>query len=145
MFTVVRGVLLTPLPYRNPSGIVTIWSKWIRFDKTWLSDQEVLDYRSRTRTMSDVAAWDSTRVTLTGEGDAVRVGAALATANTFDVLGARPILGRTFTEDEARGGGPDHPTLVVLSYGLWQRQFGGDLAVTNRQLESTGGQRRFSE
>lgn len=138
MFTVVRGVLLTPLPYRDPGGIVAIWSKWIRFDKTWLSDQEVLDYRERTRTMSDVAAWDSTRVTLTGAGDAVRVGAALATANTFDVLGARPILGRTFTEDEARGGGADHPTLVVLSYGLWQRQFGADPEVTSRHLEVNG-------
>ena len=138
MFAVVRGVLLAPLPYRDPAGIVMIWSKWIRFDKTWVSDQEVLDDRARTRTMSDVAAWDSTRVTLTGAGDAVRVGAALATANTFDVLGARPILGRTFTEDESRGGGPDHPTLVVLSYGLWQRQFGGDPDVTHRHLEVNG-------
>ncbi len=139
MFTVVRGVLLTPLPYRDPAGIVTIWSKWIRFDKTWVSDQEVLDYRARSRTMSAVAAWDVTRVTLTGAGDAVRVGAALATANTFDVLGARPIVGRTFTEDEARAGGDaDHPVLVVLSYGLWQRQFGGDPGALNRHLEVNG-------
>ena len=135
MFTVVRGVLLSPLPYDHPDSLVTIWSRWIRFDKTWVSDQEVLDYQARTRTMRAIAAWDVTRVTLTGAGEAVRVGAAMVTANGFDVLGARPILGRTFTEDEARAASPDQPLLVVLGYGLWQRQFGGDTAVIERQLE----------
>ncbi len=139
MFTVVRGVLLAPLPYSDPAGLVTIWSRWTGFDKTWVSDQEVLDYQNRTRTMSSVAAWDVTRVTLTGAGDAVRVGAALLTANTFDVFGVRPIVGRTFTEDEARaGGGEERPTLVVLSYGLWQRQFGGEANVTDRHLDVNG-------
>src|SRR6187401_1198653 len=85
MFTVVRGVLLAPLPYSQPDGLVMIWSKWTEFEKTWVSDQEVLDYRAKARTLQNVAAWDSTRVTLTGAGDAIRVGAAMVTANTFDV------------------------------------------------------------
>lgn len=138
MFTVVRGVLLAPLPYDHPDSLVTIWSRWIRFDKTWVSDQEVLDYQSRSRTMRAVAAWDVTRVTLTGAGDAIRVGAGLTTANTFDVLGARPILGRSFTEDEARASTADRPVLVVLGYGLWQRQFGGDSDVIERHLDLNG-------
>ncbi len=138
MFTVVRGVLLAPLPYDHPDQLVMIWSRWIRFDKTWVSDQEVLDYQARNRTMRDVAAWDVTRVTLTGAGEAVRVGAGLTTANTFDVLGARPILGRTFTEDDARASGPDQPLLVVLGYGFWQRQFGGDSSVVERVLDING-------
>jgi putative ABC transport system permease protein len=138
MFTVVRGVLLTPLPYGDPDGIVTIWSKWTGFDKTWLSDQEVLDYQARSRTMSAVAAWDVTRVTLTGAGDAVRVGAAYVTFNAFDVFGVHPILGSSFSETEARAEGGDRPMLLVLSYGLWQRQFGGNLDVTSRTLEING-------
>ena len=138
MFTVVRGVLLAPLPYDRPESLVTIWSRWIRFDKTWVSDQEVLDYQARSRTMRDIAAWDATRVTLTGAGDAVRVGAALVTANAFDVLGARPILGRTFTSDEARASRPDQPVFVVLGYGLWQRQFGGEAGVIERHLDING-------
>jgi len=139
MYTVVRGVLVAPLPYRDPGNLVTIWSRWTNFDKTWVSDQEVLDYQARTRAMSGIAAWDVTRVTLTGAGDAVRVGAGLTTANAFDVFGVRPILGRTYTEDEARAGGsPEQPVLVVLSYGLWQRQFGGDAGAIERHLDLNG-------
>ena len=75
MFTVVRSVLLAPLPYGQPEGLVTIWSRWVGFDKTWLSSQEVLDYRERSRVLEDVAAWYTGRVTLTGAGEAARVGA----------------------------------------------------------------------
>ncbi len=139
MFTVVRGVLLKPLPYDRPAGLVSIWNRWIGFDKTWISDQEVLDFQHRTHTLAAVASWDSTRVTLTGAGDAVRVGAAYATAGTFDVFGVRPILGRTFTEDEARAGSGDgRPLQVVLAFGLWQRAFGADPAVAGRRLEIDG-------
>ena len=71
MYTVVRGLrLVALLPYRDPGSLVTIWSRWTNFDKTWVSHQEVLDYQARTRTMSGIAAWDVTRVTLTGAGDA---------------------------------------------------------------------------
>ncbi|MFI5179246.1 MAG: ADOP family duplicated permease, partial [Vicinamibacterales bacterium] len=138
MFTVVRGVLLTPLPYGDPDGIVTIWSKWTGFDKTWLSDQDLLDFQVRGRTMTAIAAWDVTRVTLTGAGEATRVGAAYVTFNTFDVFGVHPILGRSFSEAEARAEGGRQPMLVTLSYGLWQRQFGGDPDVLSRTLEVDG-------
>ena len=138
MFTVVRGVLLAPLPYSQPDGLVMIWSKWTEFEKTWVSDQEVLDYRAKARTLQNVAAWDSTRVTLTGAGDAIRVGAAMVTANTFDVFGVQPVIGRVFTEDEARSDSRDRPALILASYGLWQRVFGGDAQVLTRQLEING-------
>ena len=116
MFTVVRSVLRAPLPYGQPDGLVMIWSRWVGFEKTWISSQEVLDYRSRTRVFDDVAAWSSGRVTLTGVGDATRIGAGAVTANTFTVLRVAPLIGRTFTEDEANAQtSPTTPTLVVLS------------------------------
>lgn len=138
MFTVVRAVLLAPLPYGHPEGIAEIFSKWTGFEKTWLSDQEILDYQHQLRSTTSVAAWDTTRVTLTGAGDAARVGAGLVTSNTFDVFGAHPLIGRTFTEEEARAATPNQPALLVLSYGLWQRQFGGRQDVLGSQLEVNG-------
>jgi predicted permease len=139
MFTVVRGVLLRPLPYGDPDGIVTIWSRWTGFDKTWVSSQEVLDYRDRSRTLADVAAWGTGRVTLTGIEDATRVGAGFVTSNTFDVLRVRPIAGRTFTEDEATASAaPGGPNPLVISHGLWQRLFAGDPTAVGRKLELDG-------
>jgi putative ABC transport system permease protein len=138
MFSVVRAVLLAPLPYGHPEGLVTIWMRWTGYDRTWLSDQEVLDFRHVSHTLAAVGAWDTTRTTITGAGDAVMVGSARVTANLFDVLDVRPIVGRTFTEAEAQAQGGDTPTLVVLGYGLWQRQFGGDPSVTARYLQIDG-------
>jgi hypothetical protein len=82
IFTVVNAVLLADLPYQEPDRRVMIWSRWISFDKTWLSEAEVLDYRRLCKTLSDVAAWGTGQVNLTGDGDPVRVTSAAVTANT---------------------------------------------------------------
>jgi predicted permease len=138
MFTVVRAVLLAPLPYGHSDRVVEIFSKWTGYEKTWISDQEILDYQHQLRSTSAVAAWDTGRVTLTGAGDAVRVGEADVTANLFDVFGVKPFMGRTFTEEEARAATPKQPTLIVISYGLWQRQFGGRQDVLGTKLDVNG-------
>lgn len=126
VFSVVKAVLLTPLPYSEPHRRVLIWSKWISFDKTWLSDQEVVDYRSMLRTLTSVAAWTTGQQNLTGDGDPLRVGVGFVTANTFEVLGATPLLGRTMNEAEDR---PNGPPVAVLSYRLWQTRYGGDRGI----------------
>ena len=64
-----------------------IWSRWVSFDKTWVSDGEVNDYRRRAWTLSEVAAWGDGQVNLTGDGDPERVSAAPVTANLFSTLG----------------------------------------------------------
>lgn len=139
MFTVVRGVLMRPLPYSDPANLVMIWSKWTGFEKTWVSSREVLDYRERGRTFGAVAAWGSGRVTLTGVGDATRVGEASVTSNTFEVLGVRPRAGRVFTEDEANASDAgDGVNLLVISHGLWLRHFGADPATVGRKVEVNG-------
>jgi predicted permease len=131
IFSVVKAVLLTPLPYENADQRVLIWSKWISFDKTWLSDQEVMDYRAFSKTMTAVAAWSSGQQNLTGDGEPVRVGVGFVTANTLEVLGARPLLGRMFTVEEDR---PNGPPVAVLGYPLWQSRFGGNPAVVGRTI-----------
>jgi predicted permease len=131
IFTVVKAVLLAPLPYDEPERRVLIWSEWISFDKTWLSDQEVIDYRTFSQTMDAVAAWSTGQQNLTGDGEPVRVGVGFVTANTLDVLGARPLFGRMFTLDEDR---PNGPPVAVLGYALWQARYGGDPSVVGRTM-----------
>ncbi len=133
IFTVVNAVLLKPLPYADPDSRAMIWSRWTDYEKTWVSLAEVLDYRNRTRTLADVAAWSSGQVNLTGDGEPVRIGAAFVTVNTFAVLGAAPMpgLGRTFDEAEAAA---DPPNVVVIGHGLWQSHYGADPAVIGQSI-----------
>jgi putative ABC transport system permease protein len=131
IFSVVKAVLLTPLPYANPEQRVLIWSKWISFDKTWLSTQEIWDYRNFAKTMTAIAGWTSGQQNLTGDGEPMRVGVGFVSANTFDVLGVRPLAGRTFSAAEDR---PNGPPVAVLGYPLWQARYGGDPTVVGRTV-----------
>jgi putative ABC transport system permease protein len=131
IFSVVNAVLLTPLPYDAPERRVMVWSRWVSFDKTWVSTREVWDYRDRAKTMTAVGFWSSGFQNLTGSGEPVRLNVGVVSANTFDVLGTRPILGRTFTPEEDR---PNGPPLAVLGYPLWQTQFAADLAIVGRKI-----------
>jgi putative ABC transport system permease protein len=132
IFSVVRAVLLAPLPYADADRRVMIWSRWNAFDKTWLSEAEVLDYRRTGRAFSDVAAWTTGQQNLTGDGEPVRVGVGYVTANTFAVLGAQPLLGRGITVEEDR---PKAAPVAVLGHGLWQTHFGGDATIVGRTIQ----------
>ena len=131
IFSVVNAVLLTPLPYDSPEQRVMVWSKWVSFEKTWVSSQEVFDYRELARTMSDVAFWANTFHNLTEAGEPVRLSVGLVSANTFDVLGTRPLLGRSLTADDDRLKGPP---VAVLGFELWEAQFAADPALIGRRI-----------
>jgi len=135
IFTVLNAVLLAPLPYAQPERRVAIWNHWTGFDKTWLSEAEVVDYRRLPRTLTDVAAWSSGQANLTGGGEAVRVGYAQVSTNTFRVLGAQPLAGRTFADGEDREG---LDRVVVISHRLWQAYYGGERDVVGRTLQLDG-------
>ncbi len=135
IFSVIRAVLLSPLPYAEPERRVMIWSRWKDFEKTWVADGEVADYRRFCPSLESVAAWESGEANLTGGGEPVRIGSSGVTANTFATLGARPLLGRTFTEAEDLPGGPP---VVILGYGLWQSRYSGDPGVLDRVIELDG-------
>jgi putative ABC transport system permease protein len=131
VFSVVQAVLLDPLPYTHVDRRVMIWNRWKGYDKTWVSDAEVFDYRTRISAFSAVAAWSPEQGNLVTEGEPRHIGFGAVTANLFSMLGTEPLLGRTFTEEEDRPGGPK---LAVLGHGLWKQQFGGDPAVLDRTL-----------
>jgi putative ABC transport system permease protein len=131
IFSVVKAVLVTPLPYAEPERRVQLFTRWISFDKTWLATAEVVDFRNMSKTMSAIAAWATGEQNLTGDGEPVRIGVGFVTANTLDVLGARPMLGRMFTPAEDR---PNGPQLAVLGYPLWQSRYNGDASIIGRTL-----------
>src|SRR5688572_1917540 len=135
IFSVVNAVLLRPLPWTEPDRAVMIWSKWVSFDKTWVASGEVVDYRKRSRTLSDVAAWSDGQVNLTGDGDPERVAAANVSANLFQVLGVQSMIGRVFTGPEDV---PNGPNVVVLGFGLWKRRYASDPSIVDRTILING-------
>ena len=131
IFSVVKAVLVTPLPYAEPDKRVQIFTRWISFDKTWLANAEVIDFRNMSKTMTAIASWNSAQQNLTGDGEPIRVGVGFITANTFEVLGVRPILGRGIAEQDDVFNGP---RVAVLGYPLWQSRYGGDPSVVGKTL-----------
>jgi putative ABC transport system permease protein len=131
IFSVVDAVLLRPLPWGTPDRVVTIWSRWTAFDKTWVADGEVNDYRRESHTLSAVGAWDEGAVNLSGGAEPERVSCGTVTANLFSVLGVQPALGRGFTEREDA---PNGARVAILGFGLWQRRYGGDPSIVGRSI-----------
>src|SRR5262245_29700343 len=138
LFSVVNAVLVRPLPYERPETRVMIWSRWTGFDKTWVSEHEVADYR-RLPAFRQVAAWSSDQGNLTGDGDPVRVGIAPVTVNAFSTLGAEPVLGRPFRPEEEK---PGADAVVLVSYRLWQGRYGGDPGLVGRTILVDGQPRK---
>jgi putative ABC transport system permease protein len=136
IFGIVNAVLLRPLPYSEPDRVVLLWSHWINWSKTWVSQSELVDYQTQLQSLEHVAAFSSESFNLTGGGEPVRVRAATVEADVFPALGVRPLLGRVFTRDEDQ---PGKANVVVLTEGLWRSQFGSDPSIVGRtiQLDAT--------
>ncbi|HVH55783.1 MAG TPA: ABC transporter permease [Vicinamibacterales bacterium] len=135
IFSVVNTVLLRPLPWTDPDRAVMIWSKWTAFDKTWVAEGEIVDYRKRSRTLSNVAGWSEGQINITGDGEPERVPYAAVSANLFSVFGVSPQQGRAFTPAEDIPNGPD---LVVIAHGLWTRRYGADPSIIGRSIQLNG-------
>lgn len=135
IFSVVRAVLLEPPPYEDPDQLVMVWQKWRGTDETWVSGPEVLDFRDGVSSFADVGAYSTGSGNLT-EGDAPeRIALAQVSANVFDLLGVEMAAGRGFTVDEDVIGEDD---VAVLTYGLWQRRFGGDRSIVGEDIRLNG-------
>src|SRR5438067_486273 len=137
VFTLVDGVLLRPLPYAAPSRLVMVWTSgeglYGPVSQWPLSAPNYFDIKAQNRTLASVAAFRSWPYTLVGDASTPpemlagsRVDPAL-----FRTLGVRPIIGRDFTDDDARMGAG---RVVVLGYELWRRRFGGDPRVVGRMV-----------
>lgn len=126
IFSAVNAVLLKPLPYREPDRIMVIWadnpSYNLGFHELPPSQRDMIDWREQAKSFEGIAGVSSATIDLSRQDNTKRVGAVSTTANLFSVLGVQPILGRTFTVVEEQ---PGKDKVVILSYALWQGEFGG--------------------
>jgi putative ABC transport system permease protein len=137
IFSVVKAVLLKPLPYPESGRLV-----WLRevnptnnVPDEPASAPDFNDWRTDARSFDGVAAYADTALTLTGEGEPERIPAAATSANFFRVLGVAPALGRDFVAEEEAAG---KNRVVVISHGLWQRRFGANQNVLGQTLTFGG-------
>ena len=102
IFSVVDGVLLSPLPYRQPDRLMAIYSQFpaLGFDKFWVSPSEYLEFRRWSTSFQNVGAYVTNEVNVEGRDQPLRVRAGVTTASFFSTLAVDPVLGRTFTEAE---------------------------------------------
>ncbi len=134
MFTVVRAVVLDPLPYPEAERLVRLKTPvpGMEAGAEWnLSAAQYFFFREHGRTFEELGAFQRTGVNVEGPDGPGRAEMVMATSGTLRLVGARPILGRLFGPEDDRPGGSD---VALLSEGFWRRQFGGDSDVVGRTL-----------
>jgi len=137
MFTVVESVLLRPLPYPQAGRLVYIGPATAGFGST--SYLNYRDIRDQTQQMSVVGGYSEDVSVVEGKGGSISVVAPRMTPNLFSMLGAQPLLGRTFTQAEGEPGGPQ---VAILSEGLWRQSFSADPGIVGRTVRIGGIERQ---
>jgi len=139
IFSVLDAVLLRPLPYPEPQRLIKVWSRFTGIgmpnDQNWVSAPEFRDYQQLNRSFSDLAAIDTESYNLGVKGSPLRIVGASVSPSLFGMLGAQPVLGRTFLPEEAQ---PGREKEIVLSYGLWRRVFAANPAAVGSTIDIDG-------
>ena len=143
LFTVVRSVLLRPLPFKDPDKLVMVYEHFRDpsmnaqgFNYNSVAPGDYYDWRAQTHGFEDMAAWRYWQFNLTGEHGELPelVSARGGTWNLFPLLGVRAAFGRTFVESEDRTDG----TAVMLNWNIFERRFGGDPSIVGKQIHLDG-------
>jgi putative ABC transport system permease protein len=130
IFSVVDAVLLRPLPYADPGRLVVVGERWMGGGGDF-SPPDYLDIAAQNHVFEQMAAYRNSNFNLSAGKHPERVWGAVVTINTFNLLGVKPLLGRSFMSgDGGRGGN----RTAVLSYGLWQARLGGRLGVIGEKI-----------
>ncbi len=137
IFSVVNALLLRPLPYQNADRLVRVWGTNLKNGRTraWASFPNLQDWRAQNTSFERLGAYNEDRQTVTGPGAPEQVSVALVTQDFFAVLGVEPASGRFFLPQEFQPGS-DAP--LMLSYGYWQRRFGGQANILGQTLTLGG-------
>src|SRR5438270_5869687 len=137
IFSVVSTVLLRPLPYKDADRLVMVWgsNRARGFDTDQVSPLDFADWRSQSHVFEEMAASTDAMYTLTGSGELTPIVGYQFSANYFHVLGVTPLAGRTFLLEEEQ---PGKNHVVVLSYRLWRKHFGGDGSIVGKTIRLDG-------
>ena len=134
IFSVINAVMILPLPYRDASRLVTVWedNRNRGNHQNPVSPANFMDWKEQSDVFEDIAALYDTRFNLSGVADPEEIPGQRVTLNMFEVLGAQAMIGRTLEAGDAE---PARQDSVVLSYGLWQRRFGGDKDIIGKPVQ----------
>jgi len=137
IFSVINGVLLRPLPFKDPASLVMVWESSARRgrERNVVSPANYLDWRAQNASFSEIGAYIDWRANLTGLDEPLEIPRAYATATFFTVLGTAPALGRVYTAEED---GPNGPNVAVISHRMWQRKFGGRREALGARINLDG-------
>lgn len=131
MFSIIHGVLLTPLPYPDPEELVRVYDVQPACAMCPASFPKYTDWKERNHVFAAIGGSNFITFAMTGRGDAVQVSGVEATASLVDVFGVQPMIGRWFSEQEDQPGGPK---VVVLSHDFWSERFNADPEILGRKL-----------
>jgi putative ABC transport system permease protein len=133
MFSIINTVLLRQLPFPDAQRIVFVWGTDPNRNVTRgvASPAEFLDWREQGRSFEELSAWRTWFYNLTGTNEPEQVFGVHASSNFFRLLGITPVLGRDFIAEEDQ---PGHDQVAMITYGLWQRRFGGDPGIVGRSI-----------
>ena len=131
IFSVVNAVLLRPLPYPESDRLIFLNEKSPVLDEMSISYPNFTDWRAQNQTFEKMGVYNRASYNLTGTGEAERIVTGQVSADLFSVLRVNAAYGRVFTNDEDKPGGAP---VVVLSYPLWQRRFGGQTSILNQNI-----------
>jgi putative ABC transport system permease protein len=137
IFSVLNGILLKPLAYPDAGRLVAVWetSRLQGMEMLNASPSTYFTFREESRTFQDIGVWRNNSVNITGAGQPEQIAALDVTDGVLPVLGVQPIRGRWFTRKDDS---PGSPMTAILSYGYWQRKFGGDPSVIGRRIMVDG-------
>jgi putative ABC transport system permease protein len=137
IFSVVNGILLKPLPYHEASRLVSVWQSApaINLPELNVAPSDYFTFREDNHTFEEIGMWDGGTSTITGVAAPEEVRGINITNGILEAFKVQPLMGRAFTTAELAKGGPN---VVILSYGFWQRRFGGDRAALGRQIRIDG-------
>ncbi len=140
IFSVVNAVVLRPLPYAHAARLVRVFTEFPTFPNGglrhfWLSPPEYLELKREAKSYEDLEGWVNGGANFAGAAQPVRAQASFVTGGLLTMLGVQPLIGRQLTvADDA----PNAPTTAVLSFGLWQRAYGGERSILGRDIQLDG-------
>src|SRR5215510_1379905 len=136
IISAVNAILIRPLPYRDADRLVAVYAQNAArgYKGVNISYPDYASWRDQNSTLSGLGIWTWVTKTLS-EGESERVPGASVSANFFPTLGVAPVLGRNFLPEEEHRGTSD---VVLISYGLWQRRFGGDSSLVGKMISMDG-------